>query len=517
MPDPVEVSLMKKRASQAVSRFLKSVVVIDNEAEMGKEKTKGDHVIDIDTLSVAFSLKGLSCSVYSPKAETEEETKISSLLIRQNDVAVVDWQLGQGTDKTKLCKDALKDALTLDKKEGNPPRLIVIYTVENLDDEMAKSLLRELSGLDLRLIDDEGDEVGIKGKNVRIIFRGKKKANEDGFLPKHVVPAELLPNIIPDEYVKLVDGILPIVTLNAVAALRGNMNRLLGTFRKDLDPAYVLHTILVPHIEDSREYLIKLIIEECGVILESDPGLQSCADSDLLCEWIKNSDPLPFKHPTNHAEISKDILIDRLKGTSTIEQVEQSVSKKAHRMYGKENPERDNLLEFMRLSSLKRELSSKQRTNKKDWVPELTQGTVIKDPSKNFWLCLIPRCDSVRLNGDVANFPFIPLTKLPDTDAHAAHLCLLDNADCICFQLLDNINWRKIKMIPFHSSNGNSVRAENDKGRYIFKEASAYNTKYEWIADLKDAFITKIVADLAPGLSRIGIEEFEWQRRNRDS
>lgn len=515
MSDTNGTSLMQQRAQKAVRRFLKSVVVIDNEAEMGKEKAEDIHTIDIDTLSMAFSRNGLSCSVYSPKAETEEEKKLSSKLIRQNDVAIVDWQLGINGDRSRLCKETLKEALTLDEAEGNPPRLIVIYTGDTVDDHMPRDLQHALKGLDLDIIDNDDGEIGLTGKNLRIIFRMKKNPKDVFDESDLIISPDKLPEIVQKEYIKIANGILSIAALNAVSALRDKTNLLLSTFRKELDPSFILHSILVPHLDDSKDFLVNLLVEECGVILESDPEIRSCVDPEVLCEWLQKCNSSLYKHPDNNTEVPKDLIIGRIRGEKSEKDIEIFVGGKTetHKIYGRTEPERKNLLGFTRLCSLKRESECKYRALADDWVPELTQGSIVMDTENHYYLCVIPRCDSVRLKDKPAKFPFIKLRKLSGKHAQDAHLALINAGGEKCFAFLDRINWRELEMFTFSAEDQDAIKARKEEKKYYF--VTSDGTRLEWIADLKENLATKLISDLAPGLSRIGIDEFEWQRRNR--
>ena len=68
------------------------------------------------------------------------------------------------------------------------------------------------------------------------------------------------------------------------------------------------------------------------------------------------------------------------------------------------------------------------------------------------------------------------------------------------------------KMIRFDpkNSSGGVIQAAMENGRWFFKSE---DTNYEWIADLKDFLGQKICDQISGRQGVVGLDEYEWLRR----
>ena len=69
----------------------------------------------------------------------------------------------------------------------------------------------------------------------------------------------------------------------------------------------------------------------------------------------------------------------------------------------------------------------------------------------------------------------------------------------------------KLLQITFVGSeeHGHVVVAQLENGKKYFLSGER---KYEWIGDLRSAIASRIVHQVTTQLSRVGLDEFEWQR-----
>ena len=94
-----------------------------------------------------FSKESIACAIYRPKGDSDP-VDICTSLVRQSDVAIIDWQLAVEGDKSEPCRRIIKEVLENDKSEGNPLRLIVVYTGESLTDSLVNELKRDLEAFE---------------------------------------------------------------------------------------------------------------------------------------------------------------------------------------------------------------------------------------------------------------------------------------------------------------------------------------------------------------------------------
>ncbi len=254
-------------AEETARRFLKSVVIIDNEASF--DNSDGSHSLDIQKLTCAFAEKDILCSVLKPCKDGLDAERYANMVCAA-DAAVLDWQMPQSDnkDKTSLCREIIRNVFHREK--GKRPRLIFIYTGETITETLLEQLKK--SPVDAG-VDEFSDSVvpkengvGLVVDKLHIIFVGKEQKSNgiDGLQPEAgggaaKVSVGDLPNHLLHEYACLTDGILPDAAFNAVATVRENTGNLLSLFKKELDPAFVHHLLLISDLRDGEAYLHELL------------------------------------------------------------------------------------------------------------------------------------------------------------------------------------------------------------------------------------------------------------------
>lgn len=505
-------------AGRTAERFIKSVVVIDNEIFSHGNGNTG-HSLDGLTLTKAFAEKGIACAIFNPEEESTELVSTCTQLITQSDASVLDWQLRKKNgDPSMDCRQILKVILEKDKDAGAPLRVILIYTGEDDLSVLIDQLHAELKHLELEEIRGEGKLPGLAGRNVRIVFATKRNPGEESgeFTPAdRLLPAQL-PDALIEQFSYLADGILPMTALNAIAALREHSHTLLSFFDKELDAAFVHHAAIIPDSRDCTAFLLELLRDELLTVMESDDSIRNCTNFKTLRSWY--SQKLCFKDlngKTLKQENFEELIVPEYapdKCCTTVLKDERNtvVSKsKLHRIY----QDTEKLCRLSRITAVRREAYGRHRTILERYEPIVTQGTIIQcQQCKRCFLCIIPSCDSCRLKDNVAVFPFIRLE--PCASNQDPHLCCGLNGATMNFLLPEPLEWKSIELIKLFTENG-GVKAQRKDGSFIFR--SQDGCVYNWVADLKDHFITMLVAEFAPNLSRIGIDEYEWLRRNRQT
>ena len=136
----------------------------------------------------------------------------------------------------------------------------------------------------------------------------------------------------------------------------------------------------------------------------------------------------------------------------------------------------------------------------------LSLGTILKKDN-DFLLCIQPRCDSVRLKKD-SKFIFIQLLD-PD---NRFDLVLPIQGDFKKLRI--SYNTDNYTILSFQPEN-EIVISKIKNGKLIFTDSG--QVEYEFVANLKFQFAQRISNKFANEMSRVGLNESEWLRRNADS
>ena len=155
-------------------------------------------------------------------------------------------------------------------------------------------------------------------------------------------------------------------------------------------------------------------------------------------------------------------------------------------------------------------------------------GTIVRkcsadgNPSQMYYLCLMPTCDSIRLDDVVTDtsgverdvphrFPFWELDFVSTEGEQKTHgLCVKVDGQyhslCAKGKIRD-----KFKLVDFYSRQ--KVVPFDESGTLTCADG---NDKFEWIAELKSAHVQRIAERVSREFSRVGLSESEWLRLQVD-
>lgn len=147
----------------------------------------------------------------------------------------------------------------------------------------------------------------------------------------------------------------------------------------------------------------------------------------------------------------------------------------------------------------------------------LSLGTIVHNPGKDsqYFLCIQPVCDTVRLKGDTA-FLFVKLTKTDPQDGRVSHVVVNDNGEVL--ELFYQAKSFQCYVATFSPENRGSKRVmaelqEDNHSNHSYVFTDTANKAYIWLGQLKTAHAQRAVERLASDLSRVGLAESEWLRR----
>lgn len=574
MPEQTNVrETLADEAYSASKKFLSSVLFVDDEIKMGEKTGEG---LSATNITDAFAAESIVPSFYSCSHENQYEKILA--LIRKTDVFVLDWKMPVKRVNAEEDPDADADSdgdrgffakkliEALRKDESLGPRLIFIYTSEF--EEVVK-YIKNLPGAKRRsggsvetvalggdseaeLLKDATDEtrpaternedlewVSANG-NVRICAYFKESLKDNhGVDQSRVLTEAQLAEFVLKEYARLHEGILPITLLRLLATVRDNTRPLMAKFNAKLDQAFVIDRAMTPKPLDADQMLIELMINAAASLVDNKNltwkdetslvrswlvckgrggflknelyltdrgGNEIVLKDDDLCEWQENG-YFKFLHESKGVGKGKIDCYDKCRQTNGLLADAQQVFVPAG-----VHPEEVRKLcrDYAVLSQWKR-LSAGQ-----ELAPMLTLGTVVAregDECRAFFLCVQPSCDTYRIKNGGRDFLFLPLSC-----GTAPFDIILDDAESdICGLHVDSHAYgiQKFFFKMRDVSDGVIKATKKSDGRFVFSaEIEGKVDDFIWIGDLNETHALKIVQDYVANLSRVGISESEWLRRN---
>ena len=515
-------------------------------------------------------------------SQSQPVVTITAGMARLADIVVLDWELGEDSGEGKgsqKARDIVKSILSHDHDCRGRQRLISIYTALPELEGVYSDVVEDVGSIEYiggRLEQDRTD-LSLSNSTTRIVCWNKSTKFTSDESPTTVSESEL-PERLISEFAKLYAGLLPSIALHSIASIRETTHHLLSTFSSELDPALVSHRSFLPDPRDSEDFVLDLVAGELRSALSLGRVGQEHAGEDAHKDWIagqlndreafelarygclrreeafslvssgekafttvcktvmkrwvdeKWNSSKEFRHKKIPGKLSKrtvKALVDALELADlerNLKVPQFGFDDLACFFSECSNGGKTIALNFARLTSLKREQHGTRRLPD-GWYPRLSQGSMIREVagdgtfSKDFLLCIQPRCDGVRLK-DGREFPFL-LTTSKGIPARPKQ-CLIVRCRPTSGQPPQNI---KLLVYPFPyrqvmltfdpgSSASDHIQAVWEDEMWVFKHDGK---RYEWIADLKDLLAQKLCDLVSTRQGSVGFQEYEWLRRKSNS
>ena len=534
-PDhPPKPQTFRALSREVVQNFLQTVVVLDDEAFMRAQPAVGSLVepehdisveqadsdeddlghrrrrnsLDAQALITKFADYGMICAVLTPwKDDDGGDATVNAS--RRADIVILDWHLDDsGQRATRIIRQITDE----DAESGGRLRLVAVYTAERDLDGICDTLAARLPAFNRCRPSRSFPCLKAKHTRILIIRKGRTTAAATS-----VVESDL-PERLIEEFAHIGKGLLANVAFASIAAIRRETHRLLARFHSGLDAPFVSHRILLETPEDAEQYAVDLLNSELAGLLQDRSVGPSFAGKTairaLLTELTSGGRKLRLMRQRNSQATPQTLSVDELmhlveRGPAGLAAVpgQQANANKMNQLHHRvELLLADDLeagravhREFARLSSRARELALVPA----DYRAALDLGSVVRLDECHL-LCIQPRCDAVRLNGPT-RFVFAPLLESGSSfdlivkDDHAGDVLLkLDESAA---------DLRHHTFEPDPSTR--TVLTSSDR---FFNDIEGLT--FAWICDLRDPIARRFVQRIAARLSRIALDEFEWQRRH---
>lgn len=498
-------------------------------------KDAESHRLWVQPVTNGFASRRITCGFYFPANDDTGIVDTALNAARHVDATIVDWQLRP--KDTGPAQDLISKLIKDDQSVGGRLRLIVVYTGERgIDSECAKLLVHlQGQGLTNLAVQDEGR--ALAGKNVRITFANKPRANkpEDeltgaGARP---VPWEKLPAFVLEQYSFLARGLLQSFALKAIGAVREDTHHLLSVFDASLDSAYLAQRAGIGSPSDAEDMMTSLLTSEfaCSIM---DRGITSeilgpHGAAHALSPRTPAATLTVKKYNDPQKLYDGVVVVPQKNGKTTLSTTTSSLKKLVkigldrqlvpltpddvidlkRQFFQNDDQAKAAMSTFARMTSFVREADGPRRLAK-DAI-HLTGGVVVRSTTgkgenkrETFLLCVQPGCDAVRLTQTTA-FPFC--TLIPD-EKHFDLLVRVDGADRT-FRM--SRLPRDLMMKSFAPDASRKVVTAKKNGTKLrFK--SVDDVFWEFVAELRQLESQHFTTLLVGKFNRIALNGSEWLR-----
>lgn len=524
-----------------VNDYIKTITFVDDEIVFNDE-VADENKINANLLMKIFASKGKFTTFLQYKNHSEKDN-ILKLLV-QSDTCVIDWYLKiNAVDGGECDPDEDEDDVEIqavrgpyaielikDLIERNDGRLklIVIYTAEIDAVGITKALCEGLNTFGLDVIKHEECLLEVCDIKISVLFKPTIKVHsENDIVSKRIVEYVDLPEVIVKELSFFTQGLLSNTIMESINILRNSTGKLLSTFHKDLDAAFLAHRALLPNGDDANNLLFEAILGAIRSIFYYS-GVINLNNIHHISEYIKKT--LKYNHHFNIDEVDTQsflrdnlILIQKLGylgffgevgiSSSKIKKIEKDFHNKVHAYYLKTPDPESKISEEFSILTHHKSIFKAENT-----VPKLSLGTVIQGVvSGEYLVCIQQSCDSVRIKPEESRrFIFLPLKN--QQDKKNIDVVTREGGEYLYFKV-DYSNSFKLRTIKF-STNTGYILAVWDGSNFIFEpdyssgDFDPAQEKFRWSFDLKDLHAQRILNEFASKMSRVGLDESEWLRKS---
>lgn len=447
-----------------------------------------EHKLDAQTIINTFMEKGIVCSVIKCEKTTYSTQKSNYIkLMKKADIIVLDWDLFKDGGENVL---EILTKMTSADESHKELRSILIYTANDLG--TVKERLKSI-----RILFDEDSYISHNNLYTTVSLWNKKSKEAT---PDRTAKFEDMVDKCIDEFTETFHGIVPNVAMAAIAEIRKNTHKILGVLNKSLDPAYLSHRALQTYPKEAENHLEEIIVNElASIVYGHNVGQKS--NYEILKDY---PNILGKKYDEIDLQDCLKIGLENLLDTSKKNRLTKSFKKKNFcftKIWNASEPESIKSEKDFALLSLVQTIYT---NNPKS----LTLGVVIEKQIEGHeisskLLCLQPRCDSTRLD-EKTDFLFLELKELKESEVR---FDLFFNEEDKKYKVVYNKEARK--NISFASSINKVVESKGN----IFTDTN--DIKYKFISTLKDFQAQRIANSFGTYISRIGLNESEYLRRNR--
>ena len=422
-------------------------------------------------------------------------------------------------------------------------RFCAIYTDQFLNTVFAELRTAIKEGFPEKSVVEEIAKFRIRVDGITIRLYRKNDLPEADGTPTRFVSSHDLAEKIEKDFVSEYEGIMSATALMGIAEVRDNAKRILDKFPREMDPALVLHAGLTMHDVDISKDITSLLSDEATAILV-DKQIPSDDIYELCKEYVERECQGDFLSSIKDTPnlVPQDVSSDDIRNFFIQVFDDKKLPKKTKVFEPCKKKLQLHRIDVSLLAALANLVRKKitpgavyrfgalaalfcQRTNYGD-IRLLRFGTVVSirrdregNPSVEYYLCLMPTCDSKRLpdtdkkTGEKVKhgFPFWRLEKVSSNHQGRSHgVVILDGEEYSPYCIKGKIR-QNFALYEFYS----------EGGVVKFDESSCVktcdgNAQFTWVAELKPTHSQRMAEYVSREFSRVGLIESEWLRLQVD-
>jgi hypothetical protein len=459
-------------------------------------------------LVASFARKGMNCALYEPQAGFDNgiDSELFKLCDRA-DVMILDWDLYQEDGRNIL--PLIKNLVDADHSSmPHHARLCIVYTMKPDLIKVANDIFEYLRNCDIPVDDAEAPACLTVGAT-RIVILGKPDVTGRPVAQKkrfEVAEKDLAERVI-DEFAAIHKGLLTAHILHSLASVRKNSKRILDKFHRELDGPFLLQrSLMLNSKEELFEQLPELMADELFSIMSDDPVDMAVTQRMALdCAEQFPLKSIDFINKAPSAQFQEEVAPEKypglfLGGDRRFNSSKFTTARFAdfHRALGCEHSKSDRRLAA--LFNLRTGYNSSK-------TPKLVFGAIGSVPDKDsktqYWICLMPACDCVRLEG-ATTFPFWNLSLEPKSKSRGVVIQVGD--DYIELYVSGGIA-ENLWLEKFEPDDSRVVSSAREGDNFIF---NGEKRKLTWLGQLKPSHAQRIAQDIGQKFSRVGVMEAEW-------
>ncbi len=442
----------------------------------------------------AFLAEDVVCSILEPYDDSDLAA-MARQGARLADLVILDWLLfGDDTRTVDMIK-------TIAESNEGCLTVIVVFTGAPSLGDIVERLMDAASF-------EQADDFVLKRDDTVVLVFGKPGITLTDGEDSRTASYRDLPRMICEDLEMLFKGLMPEFAFRGINAIRGSTPRILATFSMDLDAGALTHRALLPDPDDAGSQFIRLLSSDLEKALHdaraSDVwNIDSSSDSldrtlatgnpAKLAERLHRSPRAPkgLKELDDH-ELAREAIANGLSklgiGDSAVSKAVDDVSA----AFGESETSNESLAVLMSSSGFG------------PMPPRLELGVVLRDGDGDYWVCIQPLCDSVRLRQERA-FPMLPLNRNPQSP-----VAMIRSPEGETIRV--GFDWSPYKMrLPVFAPTDRTVVATGEPSHWLFTSTSG--AAYEAVTRLRPQVAAQAVHGLASAASRTGTDISEWLRR----
>ena len=419
-------------------------------------------------------------------------------MMRQADIVVLDWRLQDEDHKYAL--KLLRDLLT-GEEDRNSLRLVAIYTGEPKLEEIHDYVFTQLekAGLDPEV---DGSRTAISYRHGCVVLYAKSNVNLAAQLKERSLAEENLPERLVEDFSTMTEGLLPRIALTSLTAVRERAHMVLDRFCADLDPAFLAHRACLSNPDDAERQIVNHVAEELRGLMDNAVAEQAPAGAEAVEHWIRNKhgEARRFVFGQEELDLDKTIALAQ-KGLGASVLGNNAFSVLSAGFAGDAVVDLDQRLAWI----------MSFRTVFNAPPPTLWLGSVVTamvNGENRHLICMRPRCDCVRLDGETSFF-FLPLIEPQKVKEQL--VVRLDNEFKRQGIGLDPADWVHRQFKPSEGEHAVTATKEEGDGAFVFTDTC--DQRYTWQGELKAEYAQRIAQNFTTTLSRVAVDESEWLRR----